>query len=247
MKILYIDIETSPVRALTWGAYDQNILHIEEDWRVIGFAYAWGDGKPKAVYPRAWDHWHLSPEHRDDLEKGVIAQAQKLLDQADVVIAHNGDRFDLTKLMTKFIMFGIDPPSPYLTIDTLKMARRTFRFTKNTLDHLGHALGFEGKIQIPMMQLQKAIMYDVDKKAWDAMRKYNIRDIVLLRDCYKEMAPYDRKLPNLGDGDGCHQCGSYDLQKRGIRRMKSGLERQQYQCNDCGAYSSALKNGAIRS
>ena len=77
----------------------------------------------------------VTPEEtktRDD--KRVLQSIWKLLDEADIVIGHNGDRFDLRKLNARFIDNDINPPSPFRTIDTLKVARREFAFVSYTKD-----------------------------------------------------------------------------------------------------------------
>lgn len=237
MKILYIDIETTPLTALTWGAYEQNALSIVEDWRVLGAAYAWNDDKVKLAYPKHPDIWPLEP---DECEAEVLAQVWTLLDEADMVIAHNGDKFDLRKLNARLIRFGYGPPSPYLSIDTLKVARKHFAFTQNKLDYLGQYLGAQGKLSHTGLQLWLDCMAG-DPKAWSLMKRYNKRDVELLRDVYKILLPWISNHPHIG-GDGCPKCGSMDLVKRGIRRMKSGIRYNQLRCNTCGGYSRAARS-----
>ena len=52
VKVLYLDIETSPILADTWGLWQQNvgIAQIHKPQRIIGFGYKWrGGGKAKWV------------------------------------------------------------------------------------------------------------------------------------------------------------------------------------------------------
>ena len=46
-KVLYIDIETAPMKAFIWRLYgDMSISwssQTEKDWYMMSFSYAWGD------------------------------------------------------------------------------------------------------------------------------------------------------------------------------------------------------------
>ena len=70
----------------------------------------------------------------------------EILDEADIIIAHNGDRFDLRKIKARFLSNGIMPPMPYKTIDTLKVARKEFALTSNKQDYITKLLGVQEKL-----------------------------------------------------------------------------------------------------
>ncbi len=230
-KILYIDIETSPLDIKTWGVWDQNALTVTEEWVVLGAAYAWDDGAVKAIYPKETANWK---EDREGHEVAVLDEVWKLLDEALVVVAHNGDKFDLRKLNARFIRAGFGPPSPYLTIDTLKVAKGSFAFTYNRLDYLGRYLGLGGKLEHEGLDLWLNCV-EGDAKAWRTMKRYNKQDVELLRKVYRILRPWVKHHPVL-HREGCPTCGSLDRQKRGVRDLKSGTAYQQYSCNTCGSY-----------
>lgn len=239
-KLLYLDIETSALNADVWSPWEANAIAINREWQVLGFAYAWGDGKVKSVYPKdvhpRVPHY-CAPANEED-ERLILDKLWHLLDQADIVVAHNGDKFDLRKINARFIRhFG--PPSPYRTVDTLKVARKHFAFTKNRLDYLGEYLGLGRKLAHQGYKMWQGCMLG-EKKAWLGMAKYNRQDIVLLRDVYKVMLPWISNHPHVG-GDDCPKCGSSDVMRRGIRTTNAGIQKQQYQCNTCGGYHIAGK------
>ena len=92
-KILYLDIETSPNVGYTWGKWDQNVIEFIQEWRLLGMCNMWEhEGKVKDVYPKNVTKY----DYRDDRE--LVARVWDLLDEADFVVAHNGDKFDLKKL-----------------------------------------------------------------------------------------------------------------------------------------------------
>ena len=66
-----------------------------------------------------------------------------MFDEADVVIAHNGDKFDMRKANARFGHY--EPPMPVQQVDTLKVARKYFKFESNKLGDLGEHLGLGNK------------------------------------------------------------------------------------------------------
>ena len=244
MKILYIDIETTDTLMRKWDPYRDGAPNvIVEDWKVLGFCYAWDDGPVKSVYPTKANR--RKGGYYREFDAVAAAKARDLIDEADVLIAHNGDRFDIRNLKGKMVQHGLTPPSHLLSIDTMKICRREFGFPRNNLDYIGELLGFGGKIHHSGYDMWTGCM-EGRSAAWDEMEEYNVRDVELLRNVYKRIQPYDTRHPNLGEGHGCPGCKSLDLARRGVRHMKSGLTRQRWQCNNCGRYSTSLKNGDIR-
>lgn len=244
MRTLFLDIETSPMEIKTWGVWEQNALKIDEEWRVLCASYAWGDGPVKVIAPTDTSNWK---DRRHECEAEVLAVLWDLLDDADIVIAHNGDKFDIKKINARLVQHGYGPPSPYRTVDTLKAARKHFALTKNRLDYVGHALGVGGKTPHTGVKLWFDCV-DGDPKAWKLMKKYAKQDTVLLRDVYNVILPWISNHPHTG-GDGCPKCGSTDAQKRGIRYTNAGIGKQQYQCNTCGGYyisGKPISNPATR-
>jgi DNA polymerase III epsilon subunit-like protein len=50
----------------------------------------------------------------------VVKKLHGLLNQADIVIGHNSDKFDLKKVAARCIYHGLKPISPVKTIDNLE-------------------------------------------------------------------------------------------------------------------------------
>lgn len=222
----------------TWRAYDDNVLEILEPSRVICVAWKWsGDN---TISCQALPDYRGYKAGRLDDGK-LIEDVWDVLDEADVVIAHNGDSFDIKKLNARFIVNGMRPPSTYRTVDTCKVAKKYFRFDKNNLDELGKLLGEGEKVNTGGFSLWSRCM-DGDAEAWATMKEYNIGDVSLLEKVYLRLRPYIEKHPNLnilaGHKDAhCPSCLSVNLQKRGTQITQTG-SKQRYQCKDCGSWSS---------
>ena len=88
----------------------------------------------------------LTPEEilsEDDTR--ISKQLWLLMDQADIVIAHNGKKFDVPKMNSRFILAQLPPPSSYIQIDTKEVAAKQFGFSSNKLDALAGYFGIEHK------------------------------------------------------------------------------------------------------
>ena len=97
------------------------------------------------------------------------------LDSADIVIAHNANKFDLPTINARAVEHGIKPPSPYKVVDTLSVAKKHFRFTSNKLEFIADALGCAPKLKhqhFPGFELWLQCLKQNDK-AWKEMKEYN--------------------------------------------------------------------------
>lgn len=238
-KILLWDVETSYILAYTFGLYDQQIspANIVDDWFMICASWKWlGDKKAQAVSVLDDDVRFALNRKNDGV---VIEKLHEVLSEADILVAHNGDKFDLKKFNARAIQHGLTPLPPIKTIDTLKVARKEFKFTSNRLDFLAQHLGLDGKLENPSGLWRAAT--EGDKKAIKQMVKYNKVDVEVLEKVYYKLLPYIRNHPSYGvilnsEVPVCSKCGSTHLQSRGTFPTTSGHKRR-YQCMDCGGWN----------
>lgn len=230
-KVLFYDIETQPNIGYVWGMYEQNVLSYVKEWQLLSFAYKWQGEKEVFCITRAGQK----------TDKALVKKLWKLLNSADIVIAHNGDEFDNKKASAKFLEYGLTPPSPFQSVDTLKVARRYFKLNSNKLNDLGTTLKVGRKVVHTGFDLWLGCMKN-DAKSWATMEKYNKQDVVLLEKVYNKLLPWINTHPNVafiaGSGDGCPKCGSTKLQSRGFRCTRTS-KFQQYQCMSCGGWCRA--------
>jgi len=233
MNIILFDIETTALVSRTWGIFDQNIIKVVEEWKILCFSYKkLGE---KKVYVESL---------RNQDEKSLVKKLHTVLNSADIVIGHNQDRFDIRKSNAKFIEYGLPPTPDYHKIDTLKVARKYFAFTSNRLNDLGQFLGVGEKVKHPGFEMWEGCERG-EKKWWDLMTKYNKNDVVLLEQVYYKLFPWIRNHPSVTVLDNkehsCPSCGSDKLQKRGYGFTRIG-KYQRYQCNNCHAWSKGKTN-----
>lgn len=242
MKILIVDIETSPHLSYHFRRWQENISPEQtiEETRTICWAAKWHGEKP-VTFMSEWT----------DGFQPMIEGIWHLLDEADVVVGFNSDKFDIKMLNTEFIRMGLSAPSPYQRVDLYKQATKHFRFSSNRLKHLLKELGLTPKIE----DIDKGLQLWIDVVHWkkkasqNRMRAYNIQDVRSTEELYDYMLGWIDPHPNWGlfvndDTDEtptCPNCGSKHLSKHKVRRTRVRVY-QQYQCQDCGKYARGRKN-----
>lgn len=240
-KVLLFDLETSPILGYTFGLYETNVLHVVRDSFMLSFAFKWqGD---KKVQVRALPDYPLYKKDRYD-DTSLLKDLHALIDSADIVIAHNGDGFDVKVANARFIKQGLDPIANRISIDTLKEARKKFRFTSNKLTDLATYAGLGQKKETGGKDLWVNCM-DGDPKAWRKMKEYNIHDVVLLEGIYLWMRPWMKTHPNMNIFKNtiaqCSRCLSSNVMKWG-RRFKGGGAYQRFMCGECGCEMLGTQN-----
>lgn len=227
MKTLLFDIEVAPNLAYVWGKWQQDVIAYEKEWDILTFAFKWeGDTEVQSM---------RSIKNNDYI---LTKKLWQLFDEADVIIGHNGDKFDIKKSNTRFLAHGMSPPSPYKTIDTLKVARKYFGFNGNSLNDIAKFLGLDPKIETGGFKLWQGCMKG-DTASFNKMIEYNKHDVELLEQIYLKMRPWIESHPNKNLYDAtvglCHVCCSDEIIKRGYLYTKT-RKYQRYCCKKCGKW-----------
>jgi hypothetical protein len=247
-NVLFVDIETSPNLGYVWGQWDQNVIEFEKEWILLSVAWCWlGDRETNVValpdYPALYE---LDPTN----DFMLAALLRDLFDHADVVVAHNGVEFDTKKSQARMVYHGIEPPSPFKEVDTLKVARSKFKFNSNKLGALCAALGLPHKGDPGGFKTWKGCMVG-DPKAWATMKKYNKQDVDILEKLYLRFLPWIKNHPNLAvlgeRPKACPRCGKVGkMQARGWH-VYSVTRRRRFQCQACMGYCSARQTERVES
>ena len=240
MKRLFFDIEVSPNIGLFWqSGYKLNIGHdsIIKERAIICICYKW-EGQ-KTVHSLKWD------EKQND--KQILKQFIKIIDSADEVVGHNGDNFDIKWIRTRCIFHNIDMMPTYKTIDTLKEARKGFKFNSNKLDYIGDFLG-HGRKTNTSYDLWKNILLKKDNKALTEMIKYCKRDVELLESVFASMNKYIKPKSHIGDYFcECPECGSDNIRQHDRRISAAGIVTMVKKCMGCGKYHNVPENKHYKS
>lgn len=236
-KVLLFDIETTPLSAYVFqkSVWRTNITddQVISEWYMLCWSAKW-------LYDDEIISARLTgDEARAEDDARITKMLWDLFNEANIVIAHNGDGFDVPNMNTRFIMNNLPPPSPYQTIDTKAVATRQFGFTHNSLNALARLFGFEAKKDTDL-ELWKRCRVG-DEKALAYMQEYNNGDTILLEKVYLKLRPWIRNHPNIGlyidsDSTTCPNCGSENVTWLTDKFHYTGTSKFPIFVCKCGAY-----------
>jgi len=230
---LFFDIETSPNIGLFWEAgFKKNIdtSNIIKERAIICICWKWEDDKNVEFV-----HWDGKQDDKALLQKFI-----KVANEADELVGHNGDRFDLAWIRTRCLFHQIEMFPSYKSIDTLKISRQKFRFNSNRLNYIAQFLGIGSKIKTDY-NLWKDIVLSKCKKSMNKMIKYCQMDVILLEKVYKKLSGHIEPKTHYGvrfggDRGSCPECGSDELVRAATEISAKGVKKVRYQCKTCNKF-----------
>lgn len=241
-RVLLADIETFPIEGYVWSLWKPTISldQIKQDWTLMSFAGKWL-GQPEVYYEDVSGQGEFI---RDDA--AMLANVHRILSHTDILIAHNGQHFDLPKLKARMALVGLPPLPPIKVLDTLLLNRKAFGFTSQKLAYVSDRFAMTAKDEhknFPGFKLWRECLAD-DPKAWAECRKYNIVDVTSMEETYMALRGWYEGGPNFGpyitpSSNGsyvCPNCGSEHLERRGTRPTQVGIYPR-FRCKDCGSWS----------
>lgn len=245
VRVLSLDIETAPAISYTWGRWKENI----PSCRVIqeGYMLTWSAkwlGSDTIMSDSV--HLHNTKEQLGKPhDREIVASIAALIDEADVLVYHNGENFDLPTIQARMAHHGLPPLHPTKSVDTLQVARKYFRFPSNRLGDLAQYLSVPHDKISTEFSLWAGCM-EGDIASYERMIDYNAMDVQVLEEIYLRLRPYDRRHPNLAlHGDlvkpAC-VCGCTNLSPTG-KVVTTGVSVfDTYRCDDCGRVVRSRKN-----
>ncbi len=204
-----------------------NILHHA---KIICIGYKWeGERKLSCIQ---WD--------KNQCDKAMIREFVKVAKDADEIIYHNGDKFDLPWVRTRALLHGVDMFPDYRTTDTVKIARSKFKFPDNKLKTIAEYLGLPTKKRTTE-DLWKDIVLHKSDSAMVKMKSYCKQDVKVLEAVYHELSKHTTSKVHHGvlmgkDRGSCPHCGGLHLQQRRTITTATGLIKVDLSCTGCGRW-----------
>ncbi len=216
-KVLLFDIETSRIHIETdmWAGdfrHEKRLKHadIKEDWYILSWAGSWlfsGEAFGGVVTP-------AEAKRRDD--QRITRSLHKYIKRADIVITHNGNRFDIKKINWRFLMHYLEPTHRYHSIDTLAKSKQVFGVTSYAMDFMCRQLGYDTKHHTNLELWENC---EAGKQAaLNEMLVYNKNDVFMLEDLYLRIRGWMITHPNM----------TY------LAEMYQPLGPDEYRCKRCG-------------
>lgn len=239
-RILLLDFETFPNTSYVWGDYEQNAIERKADWFILGYAAKWLGTRPIEV--KGLDDFGQRKLGNFIAERRMLRRVHDMMNEADIVVAHNGIDFDIKVANTRFIVHGFKPPSPYKVVDTKRGIKQVARFGSNKLDWLCKQLGIGRKIEHEGFGLWLRCEAG-DAGGWKRMKRYNRHDVRLLEELYVLISPWIRQ-PNAALYSGNERCVNPACRSTDITvfpKLYPAITRmyRRIQCNKCGKWARA--------
>jgi predicted RNA-binding Zn-ribbon protein involved in translation (DUF1610 family) len=232
MKRLFFDIEVSPCIGWFWKpTYNMRLTYnnVLEDAKIICISYKWEHE----------DKVHTLDWGRKQCDKKLIKEFIKVMNKADEVVGHNGDRFDIPWVRTRALVHGISHVPRWRTLDTLKSSRSNLRFPSNRLGDIAAYL----KLDVQKIKTEYGLwtkVMDGDKQALLDMVEYCEYDVLVLEKVYQAiigLVPLKSHAGVIKGGKdfkfSCPNCGSVKVVRNGTDVTVAGTESQKMQCKSC--------------
>lgn len=245
-----MDVETQRAITEVWDLWPKYIPidDVVVPKRLLCFAAKW-HGKDKVYFHAAWDDDDI------DAHKKMIRAAWKLLDAADIVVGWNSARFDEQHFQAAFGRLELGPPSPFRSLDLMKVAKRNFASGEMSLklDWFSREWLGDRKLSHSATDIWRDIRYgnrEERRAAQRVMQDYNRKDVILterLFDRFKPWTGINYAIYDQADDSGqprCTNCGSFDVEKRGFFYTTT-FRYQRYHCpkkrGGCGSWSKGKR------
>jgi len=186
-KVLVVDIETKPMTARVWGLFDQNIAlnQLVDEGGIFSWSAKWL-GESEVLYKDVKGNMKK--------EKQLLTPLWKLMDEADVIIGQNSNKFDIKKLNAKFLEYKLGSPSPYKKVDTLIVAKRHFSFVSNKLEWMSKK--FCKLKKLAHSKFPGFMLWDECGKgnvdAWKEMELYNKMDVLATEELFVVLSEFEK-------------------------------------------------------
>lgn len=232
-KRLFFDIETSFNLCGVFSIGQKISLGYEsilQERAIICICYKW-EGESK-VHELHWD--------KNKCDKKLLIDFLKVANTAHEIVGHNSDNFDTKWVRTRCFFHRIPMFPKYTSIDTLKEARRFFRYNSNRLDYISKFSGSKGKAKSCWSMWVNITMHN-DQKDLKKMIRYCKRDVTELQKVFTAMKPYIGHKTHYGvisggDKRTCPEGCSSTVRKVRKTMSAAGIPKQQLQCNGCGKH-----------
>lgn len=196
-RILVIDIETGKMQFAFTG-YQRKLYSpflpsdaIKSPIWIPCAAWKWVGSNGVGSVSVLQDKERFKKNHRDDYH--VVKILHSLLQDADIVVGHNVDKFDIRQIRKRCLFHGFEPLKPFQTVDTLKLARQIGDFEANDLRYLARFFGMDQKGESPDWDK----ISDGDESELRKCIEYNKQDIRVTEAVYLKLRPWAKNRPNV--------------------------------------------------
>ena len=229
LKILFFDLELSQAIATVWNTGKQYVGHHQliEPQKIISYHWKWSDSDKVQNMD-----WGLHKQ----CDKKIIKQIKKDFDRADLIVAHNGNRFDMKKVYGRAMYHGIILNPKYVTFDTMVEVKRLASLPSYSLAFLCKHFGLPFKLDSGGKATWDQVQFDKSREALDHLLYYGDGDITSLEALYYHIRPYTQAKIHAGvlRGGERYHCPSCErlANYKSMYVTAAGTVQHWLQCSD---------------
>jgi uncharacterized protein YprB with RNaseH-like and TPR domain len=179
---------------------DRETTALEADRGVILCASYESSKEPGHIRTLRQDDPDINPDWatKRGYDRELVKRIKALVMDHDVIVAHNGTRFDLPFLRTRCLRWHLAPLRDVKCVDPLQIAWRKFRLRSNTLGAVADYLGIEDRKTPLDMSVWASAYLDGDKRAMNKVVTHCEADIRVLSAVLPYVKPFIKVLDDRG-------------------------------------------------
>lgn len=131
-------------------------------------------------------------------DKELVKQVNQLVREHDVIVAHNGSRFDIPMLRTRALRWKLKPLKDVKLVDPCSIAFRKFKLASNRLDRIADYAGIEAEKTPVRMSVWADAMLNGSKRAMDYIVEHCEADIRVLSAVLEVVKPFIKVFDDRG-------------------------------------------------
>lgn len=124
------------------------------------------------------------------------------MEDLDIIIAHNGLRFDLPFIRTRAVVHGLPPVNFQKIIDPVQLARQHFRFPSNSLASISHVIGTQAEKTPLRPETWARATLNGDPAAMEEIVTHCCADVDVLEEICWKLRGYIRTIDKAGSFRG---------------------------------------------
>ena len=133
-------------------------------------------------------------------DRVTAKQIAEILAKHDVLVAHNGNFFDLPYLRTRLLRWGLPRLPEVKLVDPWRIARNKLRLKSNSLGNIANYVGIKQEKTPLHMSVWVDATFNGSRKAMNTIVEHCQKDVVVLEGVLNMVKPYIKILDDKGSG-----------------------------------------------
>lgn len=179
---------------ITSACFDLETSSLNADFGVILCAVIKpGGGSPVVFRGDAYPGWERGRSDDSPISRDIADALGKF----DILVAHNGKKFDIPFLQTRLARWGLPPLPRTKLVDPVLLARNNYRMSSNSLQRLLGMFGLNEKTVVDNDVWLRASL-DGDRESMNYIVEHCQKDVDMLDALLDKVKPFCSKFDSGG-------------------------------------------------